>query len=434
MIIKGNQRGGARQLALHLLNAKDNEHVEVHEVTGFVSHNLVDALHETYAISKGTQCKQFLFSVSINPPQHADVSVEAFQSAIGQIEKDIGLSGQPRAIIFHEKEARRHCHVVWSRINIEAMKAINLPFYHNKLMHISREQFIKHGWDMPRGMINKRAHDPTNCSLAEWQQAKRTGRTARDIRDMVQDAWALSDDRNSFSNALRERGFWLARGDRRSYVAIDHEGEIYSVPKLLNLKTKNVQNRLGPAQELSSVSETKAEITQQMNPQLRKYLREAKENHTKRIQVLTNWLEEMKARQKSERQTLDHQQKERWECEQKARQARFKRGFPGLWERVTGKHTSIRRTNELEAIEARSRDDAERHTMRRGQMTERRKLQVLFLTMRERHATLMQEIHKDISHYIEAQKEQETARQTEGQPRRRQRKRQRHQQAHDMEP
>jgi|GEM_PF-5438686 len=37
MILKGNQRSSARQLAVHLLNERDNEHVEVHEIRGFAS-------------------------------------------------------------------------------------------------------------------------------------------------------------------------------------------------------------------------------------------------------------------------------------------------------------------------------------------------------------------------------------------------------------
>ena len=40
MILHGNQRGGARDLALHLLK-DENEHVEVHELRGFVSDNLI---------------------------------------------------------------------------------------------------------------------------------------------------------------------------------------------------------------------------------------------------------------------------------------------------------------------------------------------------------------------------------------------------------
>ena len=55
MILKGNQRGGARQMALHLMNGEMNEHVELHEIRGFVSENIMGALNEIYAVSKGTQ-------------------------------------------------------------------------------------------------------------------------------------------------------------------------------------------------------------------------------------------------------------------------------------------------------------------------------------------------------------------------------------------
>ena len=39
MILNGNQRGGAKDLALHLMKA-ENERVEIHELRGFMSDNL----------------------------------------------------------------------------------------------------------------------------------------------------------------------------------------------------------------------------------------------------------------------------------------------------------------------------------------------------------------------------------------------------------
>ena len=57
MILHGNQRGGARDLALHLLK-DENEHVEIHELRGFVSGNLISALNEAYAVSRGTKARQ----------------------------------------------------------------------------------------------------------------------------------------------------------------------------------------------------------------------------------------------------------------------------------------------------------------------------------------------------------------------------------------
>jgi MobA/VirD2-like, nuclease domain len=126
MILKASQRGGAERLAAHLLNAQDNEHIEVHEVSGFVADNLPDAFQETQAIAKGTQCRQFFFSVSLNPPENVkNVSVSAFEDAAHRIEQKMGLEGQPRVIVFHEKEGGRHAHAVWSRIDAKTMTAIN---------------------------------------------------------------------------------------------------------------------------------------------------------------------------------------------------------------------------------------------------------------------------------------------------------------------
>ncbi len=136
MILKASQRGGGMQLAVHLLKP-ENEHVELHEISGFVADDLAGAFKEVYAISKGTRCKQFLFSLSLNPPETEDVPVEVFEDVIARIEAKMGLAGQPRAIVFHEKQGRRHAHCVWSRIDAAKMKAINLPHFKLKLTELS---------------------------------------------------------------------------------------------------------------------------------------------------------------------------------------------------------------------------------------------------------------------------------------------------------
>lgn len=86
MILKGSQRGNAAQLARHLMNARDNEHVELYELRGFVAEELDGALLEAEAIARGTRCKQCLFSLSLSPPAHADVSVAEFEEAVEMAE------------------------------------------------------------------------------------------------------------------------------------------------------------------------------------------------------------------------------------------------------------------------------------------------------------------------------------------------------------
>ncbi|MFS4438016.1 hypothetical protein ACMA5I_07365 [Paracoccaceae bacterium GXU_MW_L88] len=74
MIMVGNQRGNGLKLAAHLMNARDNEHVEVHELRGFTANTLHGAFQEADAISKGTKCQQYLLQTLtplITPFSHA---------------------------------------------------------------------------------------------------------------------------------------------------------------------------------------------------------------------------------------------------------------------------------------------------------------------------------------------------------------------------
>ena len=122
MILKGSQRGGAMQLARHLMNERDNDHIALHQMRGFVADDLVGAFKEIEAISRGTRCRQYLFSLSLNPPELENAPAVAFEAAIEGVEKKLGLVDQPRAIVFHEKGGRRHAHCMWSRLDANAMR------------------------------------------------------------------------------------------------------------------------------------------------------------------------------------------------------------------------------------------------------------------------------------------------------------------------
>lgn len=176
MILNGSHRGGGLKLAAHLNNQIENDHVELHDIRGFVSANLKDALQEAEAVAKGTQCAQYLFSLSLNPPETEKISISNFEEAVEAAEQKLGLEGQPRAIVFHEKNGRRHAHAVWSRVDAKSMKAINLPFYHQRLTELSKDLFLQHEWRLPDGPRDRCNRDPRNFDLTEWQQAKRRER------------------------------------------------------------------------------------------------------------------------------------------------------------------------------------------------------------------------------------------------------------------
>ncbi|MEQ9315775.1 MAG: hypothetical protein RLN72_07970 [Henriciella sp.] len=398
MILQGNQRGGAKELALHLLK-DENEHVELHELRGFASHDLVGALNESYAISRGTRAKQFLFSLSLNPPPKERVPVETFEAAISKVEERLGLQGQPRAIVFHEKEGRRHAHAVWSRIDTDEMKAINLPFYKTRLREVSKEIYLENGWQMPRGFVDSEARDPRNFTLEEWQQARRAGWNARDLKGLMQECWAASDSKAAFEHALRERGITLAKGDRRGHVAITHDGEVLSVARYTDKKAKEVRAKLGEPDHLPSVDDAQAQIARDMSNAAMRHIREARDLHRREMEPLEARRQTITQQHTDERRQHDAAQQARWLEEARARSDRLRGGVRGLWDRLTGERARIIRQNEHEALQAFQRDRDQRQALIDAQLDERQRLQSEIEAARQWQAQLLTELRSERERY-----------------------------------
>lgn len=259
MILVGNQRGHYRDMADHLLKA-ENEKVVIHQIRGFAGRDLHSALQESYAVSLGTKCKQHLYSLSLSPPKGADVSAEQFEQTIERAEKRLGLTGQPRVIVFHHKrgrdgEIRIHAHAVFCRVDAQNGRAIQMSYDHAKLEKLSHELFVENGWEVPKGFENKAGRDPLNYTHAEHQQAQRRGKYADDIKRVFQDAWERSDTAQTFAAALKEAGYVLARGDHAAFVAVDRHGEVYSVARSLPVNTKDIRTRFGDMDYLPSLEQ-----------------------------------------------------------------------------------------------------------------------------------------------------------------------------------
>lgn len=396
MILKAKERGDAGQLARYLLSMRDNEHVELHEVYGFSSDDLIDAFIEADAIARGTRCKNYLFSMILNPPEGAAVSKAVFEETADKIEKKLGLDGQPRAIVFHEKDGRRHAHVVWSRIDVERMRAINLPHYKAKLRDVSRTLYLEHEWEMPRGLQDRRLRDPLNFTREEWQQAKRVNLDPREIKTVLRQCWENSDNRASLEQALKETGFLLARGDRRGFVALDYQGEVYSLSRYAGVKVKEMEARLGQPELLPSVDEVKERLAKGMTRKLEAFIKDARRDAKQRYAMLDFRRTEVVARHRDERQSLSRLHEKRWLAETNERSARLPRGFTGIWRRLTGEYAKIKRQNEQELLKALQRDRAETDALIVRQLEERQSLQVDIKRQRARAQDELMRLRRDI--------------------------------------
>jgi len=397
MILKGNQRAGGGQLALHLMNDRDNEHVTVHGLRGFVSDDLHGAFNEASAISQGTKCKQYLFSLSLNPLETETVPVDIFSDAIGKIEEKLGLTDQPRAIVFHEKEGRRHAHCVWSRIDVEEMKAINLPHYKLKLRDISRELYLEHQWKMPRGLTNSEERNPLNFSLAEWQQAKSAGVDPRKVKEAIQDVWAISDSPMAFDHALMERGFRLAQGDRRGHVAIDIDGNIFAVSRAVGIKAKDVRAKLGDAEQLPTVHDMQNTIASTVADKLKAFA-DAQNHKLKTVeQAFEARRRALVKEQRNARQALSHKQVDRQKAETAIRASCLPRGLKALWFRVTGAYGKIKRESETEAANCKQRDQVELATIAQNQLGDRRELRSQNRTIKKQYSDQLKHLFDEIA-------------------------------------
>ncbi len=401
MIIKASQRSGATNLAQHLLHADDNEHIEVHRIKGFYTQNNVhDALNEIKTLSKGTKCKQFMFSVSLNPPAQEIAPIEYFEYAIKCIEEKMELTGQPHVLIFHEKEGRRHAHCIWSRINQDC-KAINLPHYKHKLNEISKDLYLKYNWELPSGFIDQKYKDPLSFSLVEWQQAKRSQNDPRILKALFKQLWDKSETQSSFTASLQQHGFTLAQGNKRAYIAVDYQGEIYSLSRWTGVKPRILRKKLDKYDKLPTLEEAKNSLAQQMTPIIHNYIETIRNNRSKEYKPLSNAIQTMRSSHRKERATLNSEQDQRWNIEQEKRIRRLPKGIISSFiAKITGRYRKAQQRNAMEVKVYIERDLDERQELITKQQQERQRLQEKVITLRQEHNKEIMALREDIQNFI----------------------------------
>ncbi|MDI1228248.1 MAG: hypothetical protein PSY14_11245 [bacterium] len=405
MIFYASVRGNADELAKHLLNAEENEHVTVHDIRGFVADDLAGALMEAYAISKGSRCKQFLFSLSLNPPEYADVSLEDFEAAIEEIERKLGLLNQPRVVVFHEKKGRRHCHAVWLRLkasdfNPRRMVGVQMAHFKYKLMDVSRALFRKYGWAMPKGMERKQDKNPYNLSREEYRQAAKLAEDPQALKIFFKQSWERTDSKQTFARFLSENGFFLAQGDRRGYVAVDLGGKVYSLSKWIDIPTRDLKARLGPHEQLPTTEKARAFIAERMTDSLKRHMEDLKaEAKQKRLPIVQE-IRLMTAHHRKDRADLIYRQEQRHKEETKVRVARFATGVAGIWERATGEYKKKCALNMAEIKSCFDRDRKELHALVRSQLIERQGLEKTVKFYREEHRIEVFRLRQEIARYL----------------------------------
>lgn len=238
MIIKGKSRAGPSQLARHLGRTDTNERVAVLQLDSAGTPEQAFRDWQTYTLA--TRGKLGLYHANIDPDAKYDMTPDQWMRAVDILEEELGLQGQPRAVVMHEKHGREHIHVVWARADMDAMRLRSDS--NNYLAHerasLRMEQEFGHEHVPGKHAKRDREKQPefprSEVSHDEWQQAERGGLGHRERKAQVTALYEASDTGPAFKAALEDAGYVLARGDKRDFVILDTDAKVHSLGRQLS--------------------------------------------------------------------------------------------------------------------------------------------------------------------------------------------------------
>jgi hypothetical protein len=253
MIIKGSSRSNGKFFAKHLMNTKDNERVRLVEFKGFARENIDAAFRDMEIAAKGTRCKNYFYHSDLNPQADEELTDEQWAQAVDTLERHLGLEGQPRFVVEHEKEGkdgmnRIHRHVIWQRIDPDTMTARSDSLTYQKHENAAREIETACGLQPVASVLVKDRSEPRPERRAkDWEgfRAVRSGLDWKLVQNQVTELWHLTDNGAAFKAALAEKGYILCRGDRRDFVIVDPAGDDHSLPRRIRgVNAADVRERM----------------------------------------------------------------------------------------------------------------------------------------------------------------------------------------------
>jgi hypothetical protein len=241
MIIKGNPGGNVGFWSTHLLRDDTNERAEVVEISGLLAEDLPTALREMEAVASGSRSEgNFLYQANLSPRADEKLTAEQWKEAVDILEKNLGLEGHQRVVVEHEKEGRIHRHAVWNRVCVETLRVADMGG--NWRIHTATARELEERFDLtptptPAALDRKPA-----LELWEIRAAERSGIAPADIKAELTELWNAADSGKAFAAAIEERGYILAKGDRRDFCVIDQAGDAHSLARRLEgVRAKDVR-------------------------------------------------------------------------------------------------------------------------------------------------------------------------------------------------
>jgi len=227
MIIEGRQRGGAKQLADHLLRQDTNEKVILRELTGHPAETLTpDGLREALShmeakgLSKGRL--RSLYHNFIAVQEGEILTAQQLQRAVDALAQTLGMAGHDRIVVEHHKNGRQHFHVAFSLIVPATGIQAELRFSRSKEYRLARQLEKEFGL---QPVLSK------GRSSRQWehQRGKRSGIDPAKVRKEVTAIYRTSTNAKELVANLDKAGYSLSKGKNGSYVLVDSAGDIHGL-------------------------------------------------------------------------------------------------------------------------------------------------------------------------------------------------------------
>ncbi|MGV0950346.1 MAG: relaxase/mobilization nuclease domain-containing protein [Azonexus sp.] len=229
MIIKGRAGTGGPALARYLEQGK-NDHAELLELRNMAAPSLKAAIFQMDALARASECEKHALHVQMRAAPGERLSADHWREAVDRYAAEFKMEDHQAAIVLHHQpDGCTHCHVVFSRVHPETLKAADVWQNYPKHKQLSRQ--MEQDWGLQQVSSQKRdqPRDYSNAGRPETEQARRAGNDVHAIRARIRVAWDEAQTGQDFPHTLARAGFTLAQGERRDFVAVDDHGHAYSI-------------------------------------------------------------------------------------------------------------------------------------------------------------------------------------------------------------
>jgi hypothetical protein len=238
MIINGGSRCNGRFFAKHLTNGDENERVTLCELRNLAADNVAGALQEMEAVASGTLCKNYFYHANINPQHTEQLTPQQWDLAVGVLEKNLNLGGHARFVVEHRKKGRTHRHVIWSRIDVSTMRAVNMTDDYAKHQATARE--LEHEFNLERVQSvfgRTRLSGPRPARRPKtWEsfRGQKSGIGPEAMKRTITQLYRSCTTGREFAALLNKHGYKLLRGDRCDFCIVDQMGHIHSLSRRID--------------------------------------------------------------------------------------------------------------------------------------------------------------------------------------------------------